>query len=206
MSNIWALEPVLTGEYRRLFYDLINTRARIADIGCADGDMGLFLQTQGCQVDLVDNPPTNINAFLGARRLDRALGAGVNFHEADLDQQFSLPADYDFALFLGILYHIKNPFYVLETLAKRVRRIALSTRVTGGIMGNVPGAYLLAPDECNNDPTNFWIFTDAGLRRLFERTGWDVLTYTIIGGDMETSDPASAEGDRRAFCLLQSRR
>jgi tRNA (mo5U34)-methyltransferase len=42
-------------------------------------------------------------------------------------------------------------------------------------------AYLLGPEECNNDSTNFWIFSDEGLKRLIHRTGWSILAYTTIG-------------------------
>lgn len=69
---------------------------------------------------------------------------------------------------------------------------------------NVPTAYLVSPSETNNDPTNYWIFTSPGLRRILDRTGWDVLDYMTVG-NTHNSDPATAEGDERAFCLVRSR-
>jgi hypothetical protein len=69
---------------------------------------------------------------------------------------------------------------------------------------NVPAAYLVSPDETNNDPTNYWIFTNPGLRRILDRTGWDVLDYMTVGNTLN-SNPATSEGDERAFCLVRSR-
>ena len=66
-------------------------------------------------------------------------------------------------------------------------------------------AYLLAPDECNNDATNFWIFSEQGLRRILARTGWTVLDYLSVG-ETRKSDPASTAGDERAFVLARSER
>jgi hypothetical protein len=63
---------------------------------------------------------------------------------------------------------------------------------------------LLAPQECNNDDTNFWIFTDEGLKRLADRTGWKVLSYLTVG-ETKSSTPADPDRDERAFCLLERR-
>ena len=67
----------------------------------------------------------------------------------------------------------------------------------------VPVAYLVHPTECNNDPSNYWIFSDAGLRRILSRTGWEVLEYARVGQTVD-SDPATAAGDERVFCLARS--
>lgn len=189
---------------------------RIADIGCADGDLGLMLANQGHTVDLIDWPATNWNGLRGAKLLSARLELDVRIHEIDLDSQFQLPqADYDFIFLLGILYHLKNPYYVLEQLAKRTRFCALSTRIAryaselGGDrkgneieIGHLPVAYLLNPDECNNDATNFWIFSLAGLRRLVERSGWKIVDEGCLGA--EDSNPSDNHRDQRAFMLLES--
>ena len=82
-------------------------------------------------------------------------------------------------------------------------RIAKQT-ADGQPLSPYPIAYLLGPQECNNDSTNFWIFSEEGLKRLIDRTGWSVLSYLTIG-DTTNSTPADADRDERAFCLLQSK-
>lgn len=65
-------------------------------------------------------------------------------------------------------------------------------------------AYLLDERESNNDSTNYWIFSDAGFRRILKRTGWEIRDYITVG-NTANSDPATQEGDERAFCLAESR-
>ena len=61
-----------------------------------------------------------------------------------------------------------------------------------------PIAYLLGPRECNDDYTNYWIYTDEGLKRLIDRTGWSLLSQLNIG-DTKNSIPADLDRDERAF-------
>lgn len=209
LSNFIHLDRLLTGE-RRFLLALIGTDP-VVDIGAADGDLAFFLETLGCQAEIIDYGPTNFNGLRGARALKGARSSSVAIHEINLDAQFALPHErYGLAFFLGILYHLKNPFYALEALAKSARYCLISTRIAcltpdkRTDFSQAPMAYLLGPTEANNDSTNYWIFSEAGLRRLFERTGWDVCDYLSVGNTVD-SDPASPEGDERAFCMVKSR-
>lgn len=66
----------------------------------------------------------------GVKLLKEVLSSSVQIHEVDLDSQFSLPEkNYNLAFFLGILYHLKNPFYALEALSKSARYCLISTRI-----------------------------------------------------------------------------
>lgn len=162
-------------------------------------------------MQLLDNAPTNYNGLRGVKLLKQALSSSVEIYEADLDTQFSLPQqNYQVIFLLGILYHLKNPYYVLEKLAQATRYCFVSTRIAKFNpdhrldYSRVPIAYLLHAHESNNDPTNFWIFSDAGLRRILDRTGWEVCDYITVG-NTASSDPATPEGDERAFCLIKSK-
>jgi 2-polyprenyl-3-methyl-5-hydroxy-6-metoxy-1,4-benzoquinol methylase len=186
--------------------------ARVLDVGCGDGDVGFFLETLGAQVDAIDHAPTNYNALYGVRALKRILNSKIGIHAIDLDQRPNLPAsNYGLTIMLGVLYHLKNPFLVLETLARGSRHIFLSTRIASLTpdrkldFGSLPMAYLVDEDELNHDPTNFWIFSEAGLKRLVHRCGWDVRHYTTLGAPASKSDPVSAKGDVRAYILAESR-
>lgn len=220
LDNFYVIEKLLHGDTRRLL-ELVGT-APIADIGAADGDTAFFMETIGCRADIVDFPPTNFNGCRGARALKAALDSNVAIHEIDLDARFELPGErYGLAFFLGILYHLKNPFGALESLARCAHYALVSTRVARYNLApaargarnvnasriellTVPAAYLVDTHETNNDPTNYWMFSVAGLRRILDRTGWDVLDFMTVG-DTTTSDPASSAGDERAFCLVRSR-
>ena len=209
LSNLWHIEKLLSERNRDLFSWV--SEMPIADIGAADGDLSFFLQSRGFDVDIIDWPNTNWNGLQGARAIKDILDSPVGIHEVDLDSQFNMPRNrYGLVLFLGILYHLKNPFYALEKLARTSRFCFISTRIAryteqnGTPFHDLPMAYLLTPDECNDDPTNYWIFSQAGLERLVDRTGWEILDAMTVG-DTEASDPRSPEHDERAFMLLESR-
>lgn len=163
-------------------------------------------------VDMIDYGPTNFNSLRGARLRRETRASDVTIHELNLDAYFDWPrAQYGLVFFMGILYHLRNPFYVLESLAKVTRYALISTRIAQYSpdlktrFAEFPVGYLLHSTEANNDATNFWIFSDAGLRRILERTGWKIVDY-MTAGNTNKSDPASSESDERAFALVQSLR
>ncbi|WP_440222128.1 class I SAM-dependent methyltransferase [Dokdonella sp. MW10] len=220
LTNFDHLDRLLTGANRDLL--ALAGGAPVADIGAADGDSAFFLESLGLDAHVIDYSPTNFNGCRGVKLIKEHLASSVSIHEVDLDARFDLPGErYGLAFFLGIFYHLKNPYNALESLARLARHAVLSTRITrynvvpsargaGGVnperveLRSIPAAYLVAPTETNNDPTNYWIFSEQGLRRIIDRTGWDVLDFVTVG-DTRNSDPASQQGDERAFCLLRSR-
>jgi tRNA (mo5U34)-methyltransferase len=219
LDNFYLLDRLLTGKNRD-FLELVR-EGLIVDIGAADGDIAFFLESLGHRVHVADFPPTNFNGCRGVHLLKQALNSSVELLEVDLDSKFALPAArYELAFFLGILYHLKNPYLALESLAQQAHHAFISTRVTrfnvaAGNEGTelnpqrielraAPVAYLVAPDETNNDATNFWMFSQAGLKRILDRCGWDILDFMTVGNTTD-SDPATGAGDERAFCFVRSR-
>ena len=206
LNNFVHLKPL----FDRFPLDQLLGGRSALDIGAADGDLAFFLERLGHTVEVIDHAPTNFNGLRGARLLAKRLQSSVVIHDVDLDSYFGLPdTRYDLVFFLGILYHLKNPFLVLESLAKVTRHLLLSTRVArfaphAEPINHLPVAYLLDPTEANNDSTNYWIFSETGLIRLFDRSGWDVLARRSVG-DIENSDPARPDHDERCFALLASR-
>ena len=209
LRNIAVLEQLLAGAGLDLLDLCRGKYGRVADIGAADGDLAFFLEELGFSVDAVDNDYTNFNKLEGVRILKNALNSPVTIRSIDLDSRSQpFPERYDAVFLLGVLYHLKNPFFILERLAHVTRYCFLSSRIArqaadGLPLSKHPLAYLLAPEECNNDSTNFWIFSDEGLKRLIHRTGWSILAFTTIG-DTNNSMPADPHHDERAICLLKS--
>lgn len=205
LSAFFHLDRLLTD--RSLFFG----KKRILDVGCQDGEISFFLESLGHEVVAVDHPTYNHNGMRGIRALKAALKSGVQLCDVDLDRQFLLPdGSYDVAVVLGVLYHLRNPFYVLEELARRASFCVLSTRIARrfpdgtAVPANRSIAYLLEERELNDDETNYFIFSEHGLRTLLARTYWDVCDFMTVGPAAD-SDPIRPDRDERVFCLLKSR-
>ncbi len=207
LANLVHLDRLLTGSRRGLL-DLA-AGGPLVDIGCADGDLAFFLESTGADVHAVDYPVSNHNGMAGVYALKKLLDSRVPIHEINLDASSRFPVPRcGLAFLLGALYHLKNPFFVLETVARHSRHCVLSTRIArrlpdGASIDGKPLAYLVDTLELNGDNSNFWIFTETALRRLLERAHWEVLDWMTIG-DRSASDPIHPEHDERAFCLARS--
>jgi hypothetical protein len=206
-ANLFYLQILM--KKSGLSLDYLAKGKAILDTGAADGALSFFFESLGFNVECWDYAPTNINRMSGLYDLAQMLGSGITIQNIDLDGGFDISRRFDLCLFLGLLYHLKNPFYVLEKLARSARFCFLSTRIArqdpeGAVnFGNLPMAYLVDADQCNNDATNFWIFSPAGLTLLAHRTGWDICA-SVTSGSPE-SNPSSPDRDERMFLLLRSR-
>jgi 2-polyprenyl-3-methyl-5-hydroxy-6-metoxy-1,4-benzoquinol methylase len=202
------LNSMLREERRNLL--ALAGSSPLLDIGCGDGAVSFFIESMGSAVKAIDHPATNYNRTLGFKALRTALGSSVVLELRDLDLGFDLRQHtYGLGICLGVLYHLKNPFGLLETLARHVRYCVLSTRIAQVTSGGTPitkdpVAYLVGSSETNQDSSNYWIFSETGLRRLLDRTGWDLCDY-ITTGCANGSDPYRADRDQRAYCAIRSK-
>jgi 2-polyprenyl-3-methyl-5-hydroxy-6-metoxy-1,4-benzoquinol methylase len=205
LASFETFDTILSGKFRGL---LDNPGERcVLDIGPADGHVAFFLESLGFRVKAIDHPETSYNRMCGIRQLKEALHSRIEIISEDIDSQFKLPeGEFDLVFFLDVLYHLKNPYYALELLSRHARFCFLSTRVARVTpeMRNTPLAYLVDADELNRDATNFWTFSEAVLKRLLRRTGWEICNYGTTGDTLK-SNSFAAEDDERVFCLLRSR-
>jgi SAM-dependent methyltransferase len=202
------LDRLLTGRHR--FLEPLIGDLPVLDLGCGDGDLAFLFESLGCRVCAIDNPPTNYNRMAGVEALKIALDSSVRIEPLDLDGRFRLPLDRcGLALCLGILYHLKNPYGVLETLAACSNYCLLSTAITrfapdqATEVNHLPVAFLAGREGLRGDETNYWVFSETGLRTLADRCGWEVCDWLVV--DDEASVLWNTQRDERVFCLLRSR-
>lgn len=179
---------------------------RILDIGAGDGDVGFFFESLGCRVDMLDNPSTNFNDCHGITTYASLTESKSRLLLHDIDRAFPLDGQYDLAIALGLLYHLRNPMNLLLTLAMHAERLAVSTRIfrflpDGTSIEKFPVAYFLRKREANNDPTNYWIMSPLALESLLTRCGW-AIKHSIVQGPRQ-SNPVANDADERMFVYAE---
>jgi tRNA (mo5U34)-methyltransferase len=114
----------------------------------------------------------------GKRGFDTAreiLGSRVESHVGDLMEID--PAElgtFDVALYLGVLYHVKNPLEALRRLARITREVAVIETQAVVLDGFESFALceFYETDECNGDPTNWWAPNEKALVGMCRAAGF----------------------------------
>ena len=170
---------------------------RVLDIGCWDGYFSFVCEKRGASVLAIDSPKfawgeelwdgelgsyRKHSGKLGFETAHKALNSKVFSKEMEIidirDGEFEL------VLCLGILYHMKNPFDILEKVFK--------VTTEGGmciIETHTDGNYLAAPamiyypaHSLNNDPCNYWGPNLSCLFAMLRRVGFkDSKAHAISG-------------------------
>lgn len=205
LTGLEHLQKVIPQEMQD---ELIAGKANwdVVDIGAADGELGLYLESRGAKVDYLERPATNYNGVAALNAYRQALGSEGQLFLQDVDLGLHLDRTYSFALALGLLYHLRNPMDFLVTLAHHAERMVLSTRVCtelpdGTDISKHQVAYFLRARESNNDPTNFWVFSPVALEAVLKRSGWIVKASTLVGA--AASNPVDVDRDMRMFVYAE---
>jgi tRNA (mo5U34)-methyltransferase len=92
---------------------------RLLDIGCSDGYFSFEMEKRGAEVTAIDFVPETYSGFATARTI---LGSNVEYR---MDNVYNLaPAThgrFDVVLFLGVLYHLRNPLGALDAIRSVMR-------------------------------------------------------------------------------------
>jgi tRNA (mo5U34)-methyltransferase len=86
---------------------------------------------------------------------------------------------FDVVLFLGVLYHLPNPFLALERVASVTKKLLILETVVDMVGVARPAAAFYPARELNGDPTNWWGPNHAAVRGMLTGVGFawvDTLT------------------------------
>lgn len=207
------------------FADEIGVDAKLADIGCANGDLSYSLALGGNHVTAIDwafkhdQAPSfvaavarqnELNVSVADLSIDQYFGAS-DIQAGGLHRASDIPDAFDLTFCFGLLYHLKNPFAFLESLSRISKRVILGTHLIthepgiGSRIDSFSMAYLVDSLELNNDPTNYWMLTDKAFRRLAERSGFTIeAAFTTSRTELAIATPDSTELGVRGFLALRS--
>ncbi|MFN2238744.1 MAG: DUF1698 domain-containing protein [Thermoanaerobaculia bacterium] len=92
---------------------------RALDLGCSDGYFSFEMEKRGADVVAVDFVPENYTGFAVARKI---LGSSVEYR---MDNVYNLAPEsygaFDIVLFMGVLYHLRNPLGGLDAIRSVTR-------------------------------------------------------------------------------------
>ena len=154
---------------------------RVLEIGSCDGFFTVELARRGADVVAIDYQPKTQTGFWVTEAIS---GIKVEFHCANI---YDIPAlnlgTFDIVLFMGVLYHLPDPYRSLVLLADHCKeggRLFLETVVTERLPADLPLMQFYKGRSLVNDLTNFWVATPRCVMDLVEDVGFQVRRSQVM--------------------------
>jgi tRNA (mo5U34)-methyltransferase len=172
---------------------------RALDIGVRDGFFSFELERRGAEVVAIDYMDPAETGFGVAREL---VGSSVEYV---VDNVYNVTPErygtFDIVLFLGVMYHLRDPLLVLDRLwdvSNPDATLALETQILDSAVLLPDGSFTALPqidprlpelclmqfhpgDSLHGDHTNYWSPNAACTRGLMEAAGFAVTGEAILG-------------------------
>lgn len=149
----------------------------VLDIGAWDGAFSFEAERRGAaRVVAVDQPVWN-NPHWGKAGFELAravLESKVEDIEATIDEidDTTVPVS-DVVLFLGVLYHLRNPFDALERVASVTGRHLILETGTDMLWHRRPAAAFYPGSELAQDASNWWGMNPAAVVAMLKTCGFE---------------------------------
>lgn len=186
--------------------------ASVLDVGCNAGYFCLQTKLRGAGrvlgIEFWDD-------FLKQAEMCRQIwDLDIEYRALDAHQIPSIQEQFDLIVFTGILYHLKNPLFVVEALGNICRdAILVESEIIPDHPENCvyvrqgpPGAVRLTPvhkgmmkfveaDEINGDPTNWWVPDTECVKGMLRVAGFKYFSKPIYLGESRMVLVASKRTD-----------
>lgn len=162
------------------------TGMTVLDIGCNAGFYSHKLHARGATVTAIDHDP---HYLAQARFAAAAVGADIEFHQLDVYDVGELGRQFDYVLFMGVLYHLRHPLLALDRVAKLPRKGLIFQSMLRGSTGTMPlehdypitergifedpryPAMYFIEHNYAGDPTNWWTPNEAAMEAMLRSAG-----------------------------------
>jgi tRNA (mo5U34)-methyltransferase len=149
----------------------------VLDVGAWDGLWSFEAERRGAKrVLATDSFVWDERSPAGKRGFDlahRVLGSSV---ESRLIDVMALSPDevgmWDLVLFLGVLYHLRDPVTAIERVASVTKDQLILETVSALGWCRHPAGLFFPCDELAHDPTNWWALNDRAISGLLRRSGF----------------------------------
>jgi len=148
----------------------------VLDIGAWDGLFSFEAERRGARVTAMDTTSENGGHWGGTAGFEfahRRLGSQVEYrsgsvHELDPARH----GRFDYVFFFGVLYHLTDPVDALRRLAAVTRECCLIETAFCVHPEGMARAFWEFAHGRDNDPTNYWFPTAAGLAAVLRWAGF----------------------------------
>lgn len=170
-----------SGLWNRLRLEDDLTGKRVLDIGARDGYFSLHLLKRGANVVAVDYMSPDDMGFSTTMRLN---GVHCEFIQANLyDLPKVLTERFDIVLYLGVLYHLPDPYLSMEIVHNLTksggRCLVESTNLNAGYITSdgateIPPALQSIPLAAfvRRNTTSFWDLNESCIRAIIKDVGF----------------------------------
>lgn len=170
---------------------------RVLDIGARDGFFSFECERRGAEVMAIDYLTAEETGFPIAKEL---LGSEVELQQMNVyDLSPEELGGFDLVLFLGVLYHLRDPMLALDKISGVCRgKLIVETQLIDDALLTESGEFKRLVDldpelekiplmqfypgrALNNDPTNAWAPNGACLAAMLEEAGFAVESQLRLG-------------------------
>jgi tRNA (mo5U34)-methyltransferase len=167
--------------------------ATVLDIGCNAGFYSLEMKKRGAErvlgIDVDDRYLSQ------ARFAAETLGLKIELEKRSVYEVDSIPAQFDYVFFMGVLYHLRYPLYALDKVTQKVKgRLVFQTMIRGSEQAcrweqnyhfwnkqifedrDFPCAYFIEHSYAN-DPTNWWIPNRGAAEAMLRSAGLRIVDH-----------------------------
>lgn len=177
-EQVDGIKPLakLREEADLIFCDAVAGK-RVLDIGAWDGFFSFEAERRGAADILATDHFCWSGPGWGDKRgFDHAHARfGSRVRSLDLDIEHHRATDlgqFDMVLLLGVLYHVTDPYRILQSAAAMCTDHLVIETVTALRHEPMPAMRLFTELELNEDPTNYWAPNILALREMCRRFGF----------------------------------
>lgn len=155
----------------------------VLDIGAWDGFFSFMAKRRGASRVLATDHFSWVGGGWGTKRSFDFARATLKL---EIDEKVIDPSDMtadtvaasDVVLFLGVLYHLKHPLYILERVAPLAKKqFIVETQLDVTDIPR-PAAAFYPGRELGNDPTNWWGPNVPAVIAMLQTVGFQRVAYT----------------------------
>ena len=167
--------------------------ATVLDIGCSAGFYSIEMKRRGAgRVLGIDVDDRYLSQ---ARCACQTLGLDIEFEKRSAYDVGDIPGQFDYVLFMGVLYHLRYPLLALDQIAKKTGgRLVFQPMIRGSdelgdweqdyvfwerdifLNHEFPATYFIE-HEYAHDGTNWWIPNRAAAEAMLRSSGFEITAH-----------------------------